>query len=120
MDNVFNKISLSLIGLALVFYLISNQFTALIPGFIGGFIQLMLMLGRQFPSMHKHFAHLNLFFFGMGCGATYKSIPLLFGYLLSGNDLDRPLATLEQFLTFVLCLIAILLGVQSFINARKK
>ena len=56
----------------------------------------------------------------MGVGSTYKSVIAIFGYLVSGDALLRPLATVEQFTTFVLCLSAIIMGVQAFIEARKK
>jgi hypothetical protein len=52
-------------------------------------------------------------------GATYGSVADLFGYLLSGSNLARPLATIEQFTTFVLCLVGFIMAVKSFINARK-
>lgn len=81
-------------------------------------MQIVLFLGRTFPKFHKHFAHVNVLILILGIGATFGSVSDLAGYLLSGNELERPLATVEQFTTFVLCLVGFILSVKSFINAR--
>jgi|TARA_B100000530_G_scaffold84868_1_gene51647 hypothetical protein len=119
MDNIFNKISISLIVLGIAFYAFAMTFTALIPSILGLLMQVVLFLGRTFPKFHKHFAHINVLILILGMGATYGSVADLFGYLLSGSNLARPLATIEQFTTFVLCLVGFIMAVKSFINARK-
>ena len=60
MDNIFNKISISLIVLGIAFYAFAMTFTALIPSILGLLMQVVLFLGRTFPKFHKHFAHINL------------------------------------------------------------
>ncbi len=122
MNNTFKKTSLGLMALGLAFYFISTtgSITTLIPTFLGGIIYLLVFLSEMYPNQHRHFAHAILFILGVGVGATYKSVLAIFGYLVSGDALLRPLATIEQFTTFVLCLVAIIIGVQSFIEARKK
>ena len=122
MNNIFKKTSLGLMVLGIAFYFISTtgSITTLIPTFLGGIIYLLVFLSEMYPNQHRHFAHASLFMLGVGVGATYKSVPAIFGYLVSGDALLRPLATIEQFTTFVLCLVAIIIGVQSFIEARKK
>ena len=119
MDNIFNKISISLIILGIAFYAFAITFTALIPSILGFLMQIVLFLGRTFPKFHKHFAHLNVLILILGIGATFGSVSDLAGYLLSSNELERPLATVEQFTTFVLCLVGFIMSVKSFINARK-
>ena len=122
MNNIFQKIGLSLIVLGIGFYLISDSgsITALIPSFLGAIICGFVFLAGKFPNQHRHFAHANLFVFGMGCGATYKSVGAVCTYLLHGEALTRPVATIEQITTFILCLAAVVLGVKSFVDARKK
>ena len=94
-------------------------FTALIPSILGLLIQVMLFLGRTFPKLHKLFAHVNVLILVLGISATYGSVLDLAGYLLNGDELTRPLATVEQFTAFVLCLVGFIMSIQSFINARK-
>ena len=119
MDNIFNKISISLIILGIAFYAFAMTFTALIPSILGLLMQIVLFLGRTFPKFHKHFAHVNVLILILGIGATFGSLSDLAGYLLSSNELERPLATVEQFTTFVLCLVGFIMSVKSFINTRK-
>ena len=119
MDNIFNKISISLIVLGIAFYVFAMTFTALIPSILGALMQLVLYLGKTFPKFHKHFAHVNVLILILGVGATFGSVSDLAGYLLGGNELERPLATVEQYTTFILCLVGLIMAVQSFIIARK-
>ena len=119
MDNIFNKISISLIILGIAFYAFAMTFTALIPSILGLLMQVVLFFGRTFPKFHKIFAHVNVLVLILGVGATYGSVLELGGYLFNGNELARPLATIEQFTTFVLCLVGTIMAIQSFINARK-
>ena len=114
---------MSLIVLGIGLYLISDSgsMTALIPSFLGAIICGFVFLAGKFPNQHRHFSHAILIVFAAGAGATYKSaIAIFVDYLIRGNALSRPLATIEQFTTFVLCLAAIILGVKSFVDARKK
>ena len=120
MDNIFNKISVSLIILGIVFYGLAMTFTALIPSILGFLMQIVLFFGINLPQFHKHFAHVNVLILFLGIGATYGSVLDVLSYLLQGVDLDRPLATVEQFTTFVLCLVGFILAIRSFIEARKK
>ena len=119
MDNIFNKISISLIILGIAFYSFAMTFTALIPSILGLLIQIVLFLGRTFPKLHKLFAHINVLILVLGIGATYGSVLDLAGYLVNGNELARPLATVEQFTAFVLCLVGFIMAIKSFINARQ-
>ena len=82
-------------------------------------MQVVLFFGRTFPKFHKIFAHVNVLILILGVGATYGSVLDLGSYLFNGNELARPLATIEQFTTFVLCLVGTIMAIQSFINARK-
>ena len=119
MDTIFYNISGSLIILGVGFYAFAMTFTALIPSILGLLMQVVLFFGRTFPKFHKIFAHINVLILILGVGATYSSVLDLGNYLLNGSELARPLATIEQFTTFVLCLVGFIMAVQSFIKARK-
>ena len=122
MNNAFQKIALGLIvlGIGFYFYSDSGSPTPLIPSFLGATIYALVLLSEKFPNQHKHFAHANLFLFAMGCGATGKHVFLILDYIFKGIQLKNELKSIENFTAFVLCLAAIILGVKSFVDARKK
>ena len=122
MNDIFRKTGLALIVLGVGFYFISEtgSITILIPAFLGAIIYALVLLSEKFPNQHRHFAHVNLFVLAAGCGATYKSVFAICDYLFKGEALARPLASIEQFTTFMLCLAAIIAGIKSFVDARKK
>ena len=76
MNDIFKKTGLALIVLGIAFYFISEtgSITILIPSFLGATIYALVLLSEKFPNQHKHFAHANLFLFGMGCGATGEHV----------------------------------------------
>ena len=122
MYDIFKKTGLALIVLGVGFYFLSEtgSITILIPAFLGAIVYALVLLSEKFPNQHKHFAHVNLFVLAAGCGATYKSVFAICDYLFKGEALARPLASIEQFTTFMLCLAAIIAGIKSFVDARKK
>ena len=122
MNDIFRKTGLALILLGIGFYFLSEtgSITILIPAFLGAIVYALVLLSEKFPNQHKHFAHVNLFVLAAGCGATYKSVFAICDYLFKGEALARPLASIEQFTTFMLCLAAIIAGIKSFVDARKK
>ena len=120
MNDIFKKTGAGLLVLGFAFYFMTQTITALIPGFLGGIILILTLLSDRFPNQNRHFAHVILLVLLAGAGATYKSVIAIFGYLVSGDALLRPLATIEQFTAFIICLSAIIMGIQSFIEARKK
>tara|TARA_Y100000817_G_scaffold201820_1_gene157938 strand:+ start:99 stop:467 length:369 start_codon:yes stop_codon:yes gene_type:complete len=122
MNDIFRKTGLALILLGVGFYFLSEtgSITILIPAFLGAIVYALVLLSEKFPNQHKHFAHVNLFVLAAGCGATYKSVFAICDYLFKGEALARPLASIEQFTTFMLCLAAIIAGIKSFVDARKK
>ena len=122
MNDIFKKVSISLVILGGVFYVMTGaeSITALIPAFLGGIVGGFTLLSDRFPNQSRHFAHVNLFVLGMGVGATYKSVIAIFGYIVSGDELLRQIDKIEQFKKFVLCMREIIVGVKSFIEERKK
>ena len=122
MNDIFKKTGLALIVLGIAFYFISEtgSITILIPSFLGAIIYALVLLSEKFPNQHKHFAHANLFLFAMGCIATREHVFPILNYIFKGIQLENELKTIENFTAFVLCLAAIILGVKSFVDARKK
>ena len=94
MDNIFNKISISLIVLGIAFYAFAMTFTALIPSILGLLMQVVLFLGRTLPKFHKHFAHNNVLILRY-CG---KSLNLYSD--AHGKNSDESLNTLTLFFLF--------------------
>ena len=122
MNNAFQKIALGLIvlGIGFYFYSDSGSPTPLIPSFLGATIYALVLLSEKFPNQHKHFAHANLFLFGMGCGATGEHVLHILNYIFKGIPLENALKSIENFTAFMLCLVAIIAGIKSFRAARKK
>ena len=122
MNNAFQKIALGLIVLGIGSYFISESRSpsAFIPSFFGLIVYGFVFLAGKFPNQHRHFAHANLLVFVMGCIGTAGSVPEIFYYLFCETPLDNLLASISRFTAFVLCLAAIILGVKSFVDARKK
>ena len=122
MNNAFQKIALGLIvlGIGFYFYSDSGSLTPLIPSFLGATIYALVLLSEKFPNQHKHFAHANLFLFGMGCGATGQHVLPILNYIFKGIPLENALKSIENFTAFMLCLVAIIAGIKSFRAARKK
>ena len=122
MNDIFKKTGLALIVLGIAFYFISEtgSITILIPSFLGAIIYALVLLSEKFPNQHKHFAHANLFLFGMGCGATGEHVLHILNYIFKGIPLENALKSIENFTAFMLCLVAIIAGIKSFRVARKK
>ena len=121
MNNAFQKIALGLIVLGIGSYFISESRspTAFISSILGLIVFGFVFLAGKFPNKHRHFAHANLLVFVMGCIGTAGSVPEIFYYLFCETPLEN-FAPIAQFTAFVLCLAAIILGVKSFVDARKK
>ena len=122
MNNAFQKIALGLIVLGIGSYFISESRSpsAFIPSILGLIVYGFVFLAGKFPNQHKHFAHANLFLFAMGCIATGEHVFPILNYIFKGIQLENELKSIENFTAFVLCLAAIILGVKSFVDARKK
>ena len=93
MNGIFKKTSLGLMVLGLAFYFISTtgSITTLIPTILGAIVYLLVFLSEMYSNQHKHFAHAILFILGVGVGATYKSVPAIFGYIWLAAMLSQTL-----------------------------
>ena len=112
-------LGLLLIILGVVCRVISDSpsVTVLVPAFIGAAFLIAGLIGLL-PKARKHAMHgaatlAILAIAGSAGGLT--SLPAL----LSGAEVERPLAVIARSLTFFLCLIFVALAVRSFLAARR-
>lgn len=94
------------------------HFTALIPAVIGVLILLFGALAIFRENLRKHMMHGALLVALLGFLGTVMGVVKLFT-LIAGGSVERPLAVVSQSLTAVLCLVFIILGIRSFIAARR-
>lgn len=95
-----------------------NSWTALIPAAFG-LLELLIgfVAGKQ-AKLKMHMNHLALLVALLLFLFTARSIPQLLE-LLQGSDLERPKAILSMAITSIAALIYLILGIRSFIAARK-
>jgi hypothetical protein len=93
--------------------------TALIPVFLGG---LLILLGALafLSGMRKHAMHTAAMVGVIGAiGAGVRALPGLFKWLSSGTVQSLP-ALVGTSLTTLICLVFVLLCVNSFVQARRR
>jgi uncharacterized membrane protein HdeD (DUF308 family) len=91
--------------------------TALIPAMLGVLLLVLgLLAGR--PAMHSHAMHGAMVVALVGVLGTLMQVVEL-PALLTGGDVERPLAVVVSSLTLVLCAVLLVLGIRSFVAARR-
>lgn len=107
-----------MIVLGAVFYFDTEAKTALIPAFAGIVFVLLGVLGFK-EGLRKHVMHAAAALGLLGVvvpGAM--GIPKLIKHL-TGGEVERPAAAIEQSLFALICLVFVVLCVRSFIAARR-
>jgi hypothetical protein len=112
-------IVLILLGLVSYFATGAEHFTALIPSFFGLVFFGLGYLGDKSEDMRKHSMHAALLLAIFGIFGTWGGLMSVFG-ALGGQSIDNPAAAYAQALMAIICLFFIILGVKSFIDARKE
>ncbi|MBN1586037.1 MAG: hypothetical protein JW937_01255 [Candidatus Omnitrophica bacterium] len=109
-----------LIVLGLGAYFLSGQasFTALIPAFFGLPIAIMGILAGSKPNLRKHLIHASLVLAVLGLAGSARGVFQL-PALLSQAEVDRPMAVVTQSIMAGVSLVYVILGVRSFVQARK-
>ena len=109
-----------LIVLGVVGYFMSGMVsvTALIPAFLGIIILVSGVLAQK-ESRRKLFMHIALVFGLLGFLGTASALPSLFT-MLGGEEVTRPGAVIGKSVTAILSLVFLIIGVKSFIDARRK
>jgi len=108
-----------LITIGLAGYYLSGGVTktALIPAFFGIPVVLLAFLARK-ENLRKHALHGLAALSLLGIFGTIKGLAKL-PALLSGEQLERPLAVASQSMMAIASILFLVLAVQSFIAARK-
>jgi hypothetical protein len=89
------------------------RFTAAIPAFFGIIIVFFGLVAAAVPNMRKHVMHISMLIALLGiCGGIVMSV----GGLKSANPMATKIA--DQMLLALLCLIYLIFGVKSFLDAR--
>lgn len=118
MPPVTIAFGLIMIALGAVFYFDTQAVTALIPAFAGIVFVLLGVLGFK-EGLRKHVMHAAAALGLLGALATgAMGVPKLIKHL-SGGDVERPAAAIEQSLFALICLAFVILCVRSFIAARR-
>lgn len=109
---------LIILGLTGYFGVGSESITALIPAFFGIVIAALGFLGKK-ENIRKHVMHAALLMALLGLIGSFTGIPKTIT-MLDGGDIARPAAALAQAVMALICLVYLILGIQSFIKARLK
>ena len=108
-----------LIVLGVVGYFMSGMvsITALIPAFLGIIILVSGVLAQK-ESRRKLFMHTALVLGLIGFIGTVGALPSLIT-MIGGEEVTRPGAVIGKSVTAILSLIFLIIGVKSFIDARR-
>lgn len=109
-----------LIGVGVGGYFLSesHSLTALIPAYLGLVLVLLGLLGFK-ESLRKHVMHLASLLGLVGFVVpAWRGFPGLYTLLTGGTPEGKPLAIYANSITAGLCLIFLLLCVNSFVQAR--
>jgi len=91
--------------------------TALIPAAIGVLLVALAAWGRQ-PSARKHAMHGALLVAILGVAGSARGLMQL-PALLAGGEVARPAAVYSQSITALALLLLVVMGVRSFVEARR-
>lgn len=94
----------------------ASSVTALIPAFIGGLLLICAAIASR-PKLHRHGIHAALVVALLGAlGSSMNAIKV--GQLFTGAA-ERPAAIITSLILFVLCVGYVVVGVRSFVAARR-
>lgn len=94
----------------------TSSVTALIPAFVGGLLLICAAVASR-PKLHRHGIHAALVVALVGAlGSSMNVIKV--GQLLTGAA-ERPAAIITSLILFVLCVGYVIVGVRSFVAARR-
>ena len=117
MTLVFSLIYI-IIGIGGYFASGKASVTALIPSFFGIVFFILSLIAVKKPSLNKHMLHVIMLFVLISLGGTFKGFGKMINWL-SGQEVERLLAVQIQGTFFILNSVLLILGIYSFIQARK-
>jgi hypothetical protein len=107
-----------LIGIGGYFASGKASVTALIPSFFGIVFFILALIAVKKPNLHKHMLHGIMLLVLISLGGTFKGFGKMLSWL-NGQEIERLLAVQIQGVFFILNLVLLVLGINSFIQARK-
>ncbi len=121
MPKLTINLGILLIILGIFSYYISGaaSVTALIPAFFGIVFSALGFLAAKKESMRKHVMHAALLLAILGLGGSFGGLTSTIAYLAGGESPERFMAAVSQAIMATLCILFLILGVKSFIDARK-
>ena len=93
--------------------------TALIPSFFGAAFVGLGFLARKSDNLQKHSMHAALLLALLGLGGSFTGLRQIITALFGGDMPVRFTAAASQAVMAVLCILFLVLGIKSFIDARK-
>lgn len=116
--TIYTGILLIVLGIAAYWGSHGQSITALIPAFFGVPI-FILGLVAQKESIRKHVIHGALVVALIGVVGSVDGIPKLVAMAL-GNDVVRPAAVIVKSIMALILIVYIIMGINSFVQARRK
>ena len=92
--------------------------TALIPSFFGIVFFILSLIAVKKPKLNKHMLHGIMLLVLVSLGGTFKGFGKMISWM-GGQEIERLLAVQIQGTFFILNAILLVLGIISFIQARK-
>lgn len=111
-------ILLTLLGILSYIFTDFVSITALIPAFFGIVFAGLGFWGKSSESMRKHTMHAALLLALLGLAGSFSGLMALIG-ALAGTMPERMSAVVSQSIMAVLCIIFLIAGIKSFVDARK-
>jgi hypothetical protein len=120
-SKLSTSIGILMILLGVISYVVTGaaSVTALIPAFFGIVFAGLGVLGTRKESMRKHAMHAALLLAILGLGGSFGGLISVIG-VLGGGTLERPAAAYAQAVMALICIFFIVMGIRSFIEARKQ
>lgn len=114
------NIGILLALLGILSYILTDfaSITALIPAFFGIVFAGLGFWGRSSESMRKHTMHAALLLALLGLGGSFSGLTALVG-AFSETLPERMAAAVSQSIMAGLCILFLIVGIKSFIDARK-
>lgn len=116
--SINTGILLVILGFSSYFLTGAASATALIPSFFGFVFIGLGLLGNQSDSLRKHAMHGALLLAVLGLGGSFGGLINIIS-AIGGTMPERFEASVAQAVMAVICIIFLIAGVKSFIDARK-
>ena len=120
MVKITSWTGISLFILGIIGFLVtgSQSFTALIPSVFGLLIFICALIAAK-ENRRKIAMHIAQILALLGFLGSVSGLVKLIMYVFGSGMLERPSAVIAQTIMALICLIYLILGIRTFLNARK-